>query len=432
MTIRMMQSRSRLYYWIPVLPFLIYWSMSYYMFYFGKFINPEINWYSHLYFFVANIVLVFGYKLGLKNITKCASDQYSIDDRLALSVLKKTSLFTFIGTLIFVFDRINSGAGSLDMIQNEMANIREEYAGNTTILTALAVIPQSFRIVAFGSYFYCAMYKIKIPKFVHYFMFSILALEAINMALTASRGSLFWTFTYFLFFVFFCTKINFSKDIFSFRHIKIKFVFIMFCIASIAYFYFVAKNREFEEARDYLGVKASYLLKDPMDSNYVDYADLGAQYSLYYYVTHGFQYFDAILKHAPIINFDFLSPLGIRIEYQIGKLVPGYVHPAKLNILNWLDLEGLSPFGWPTIFGAALSYFGIFGSIIFFYVVGYLSGHAMRQYVRSNKLGWFIIVLLVYTSFNLSFDWILRDIDQFVAMIVGVYLIITTNGKRIR
>lgn len=419
-----MNKRKSLFFdWFPILPFLLYWASSYFMFHFGVFTTLDLNWYTHFYFVAALMIFAISYKGGLNSDSENYRVRYRADPSHLLALLKTSTWLTLLGTCLFVYDRVSSGAGSVELIQNDLANVREEFSTKTTMITTLAVIPQSFRILAFASYFYCLMNRIIIPKNIHFALYCTAILEIANMALTANRGALLWLFTYIMFYVVFCAKVNILSEIFNVRDIGKKLFIVIFCVFSIFYFYYVAKNREISSTQEYLGLEASYLLKDSSDFSNTDYADLGAKYSLYYYFTHGFQYMDAILSKASILNFDFISPLGMRVEVQIKRFFPDYIHPAKSNIVEWVAAAGFSVFGWPTVFGASLAYFGIIGSFVFFGLLGYFSGYAVHQSIKSKEFGWFIIVFTLYASLNMSFDWILRDFDQFVALFVGFYYV---------
>ncbi len=424
-----------IYLWSPVLPFIGYWLLAYCLFNFGPFITPEITAGTHIYVLVCLSMFVVAYKFGLGSKLKVCyrlmdlNINYHRENLLALNVLKQTSWLLFIGSVIFVFDRFNSGAGSFELVKNELANLRSDYSDKTTFLTTIGVFPQSFRIVAFSSYFYCIAKKLQIPNLVHALFFSIVVLEIVNMIISAHRGPLFWLGTYVFFLVSFCLKIKVIKELFSVRYFYQKILFIVFCLISFYYFYFIAKNREVESTTIYLGMQASYLLKYPLSSDFTDYGDIAAKYQLFYYLTDGFRYIESIYNNAPILNFDLLSGLGIRVQAQIQRFIPGYSFPANVNMGNWIFSAGLSAYGWPTALGASMAYFGIFGSPIFFYSLGFLSGYSTRRYIQTNRLGWLIIVLTFFTSLNMSFDWIIRNFDQYLALAYGIYLIFIRKDK---
>lgn len=419
------------YYWFPVLPFLAYWIVAYIAFNFGPFVTPVLDVSTHIYIVLYMVVFAIAYRLGLRVISHSVRPCSGIDDELAIKLLKRTSWLTFIGTLIFIYDRLSSGAGSFSAVQNELSNVRDDYAGRVTILTTLAVIPQSFRIVTFAAYFYGNWRKLNIPKIVHLLIFLTILLELINMVLSANRGSLFWILSYVIFYFIFCVRINIFAVLFSLKNIWVRFFLFACFVIAYSYFTWVAENRVVSSTAEYLGGEAFSLLKESKNYSFKSYSALGAEYHLFYYLTHGFQYVDAILKHASVLNFDLISPLGIRFEAQLSRFISGYVHPAKYDILRWLKLEGLSQSGWATIFGASLAYFGVIGSLCFSAFIGYFSGYSVRRWIRSFRLGWLIMVFLIFSSLNMSFDWIVRDFDQYVAFIMGLYLIKKAGVRRL-
>jgi len=421
-------SKNIIYYWFPVLPFLGYWVFSYLAFHFGPFVTPELDFATHVYFVSCIVIFVIAYHFGLGTRLTIIDHHFSRDNIVALKLLKITSWLTFIGTMLLLVDRMSSGAGSFYLVKNNMADIREIYAGNTTFLTTFGALPQSFYLVTLASYFYCGMRMLPIPRFVHLLIFATFVCQVLNMILSANRGALLWIALYALFYAGFCIRINLFKVKFIRKNVFKIALAVVCVISSWMYFLYVAQHRVVDTTAMYLGREASHLLKYQFVSDSVDYAALGAQHQLFYYFTHGFVYIDAILKNAPVINLDLLSPLGIRVESQIARFFPGYVFPAKKDILFSVESAGLSRFGWPSTFGAAPAFFGIIGSLLFFYALGFVAGYSTRRCIRSNRLGWLIIVFTIYASLNISFDWILRDFEQYVAMFVGIYLVRKRSG----
>ncbi len=354
------------------------------------------------------------------------------DSKTAMQTLYYASRISCLGTLIFVYDRISSGAGSFEVVQNDLSSIRDNMSVHVTILTTLSVLPQSFKLVAFASYFYCLMRKLKISLTTHLAMTLIVVAELLNMILSANRGALFWLISFAIFYLVMCARISLITMIFSRKKIIIKVVFISILLSAYTYFTWVAENRVVASTAIFLGTEAYSLLKEPNSYSFKDFSVLGGEYQLFYYITHGFQYMDAILKSAPIINFDLLSASGIRVESQISRFFDGYMHPAKINILNWINYYGLNLSGWPSIFGASLAYFGVVGSLVFFGLLGYTSAYAVKKWIMYFNLGRLIIVMLIFSSLNISFDWIVRDFDQYMALLFGWYLIKRSHKSLIK
>lgn len=414
-----------IYNWFPVIIFLSFWICSYLIYHFGPFVNAGLNIETHIYFITALTIFIIAYKISLGNSFQLPNKFTGIDNITAINALHKTIWWSFLGTALLIIDRITSGAGSIEVFQNDLENLRQDYANKTTFITTLGVIPQSFKIITFSSYFYCISNKIKVTKLTHIIIILIMSLEIINMVLSANRGSLFFFSTYLLFFAFFCLRINLIK-IFLSKKYRLKIIFItILALASLEYFYYIARYRETDSTVIYRGIEASYLLKNPEYEG--DYGDLGAIYLLFNYLTAGLDYTNEIIKHVDIINFDFISALGVRVESQVAKFNPDFIFPAKIKMAEWVAAENLSVYGWSSIFGCSLAFFGIVGSFIFFFIIGYLTGYSAKKYNQTNKLGWLTITFTLYISLNMSFDWIVRDYDQFLAIVFGFFLI---NKKR--
>lgn len=417
------RSSSLFYCWFPAVPFIGYWVFSYVMNLIGPFYTPNVEVFTHIYFLLCLSVFTTAYWMGLGNKRLFTPTRECNDSKTALKTLSYSSSLACIGTLLFVYDRISSGAGSFSVVQNDLSSIREGMSMNVTLLTTLSVFPHSFKLVAFASYFYCLMRKLNINLFSHFAMAMIAVAEILNMILSANRGALFWLISFAFFYTVMCAKVRLSVLILSRKNLFVKIFFIFVLIIAYFYFTWVAENRVVASTAEYLGAEAYSLLKSPDSYSFKDYSSLSGEYQLFYYLTHGFQYMDAILKSAPIVHFDFLSPSGIRVEAQISRFIDGYMHPAKANILNWIDYAGLNLSGWPSVFGAALAYFGVIGSVVFFWILGYISAYAVKKWIVDPSLGRLIIVFLIFSSLNISFDWIVRDFDQYMALLVGWILI---------
>jgi hypothetical protein len=409
--------------WFPVLPFLLYWLVSFIAYEFGPFIYPTLSICTYVYFFAMLAGFIIAYGFGLIAMSVSVAKRTTVNNPLPLKILDVASLFAFIGTLLFVVDRFASGAGSFDLVLNEMSKIRDEYAANTTWITTIAVLPQSLRLTAFAAYFYCLMNHASIKRKTHVMIFGILLLDTINMILTASRGILFWNITYLLFYLLFCKRMPVFKTIFSFKYKMAKTLFVLAILISISYFYFVARNRTIESTLEYLGEKSAASWKYPSVIGRFDYATIGASEQLFSYLTHGFQYVDVFLKNAEVIHFDPLSAMGLRVTNQLKRLFPDYEPRAVTVGIKWENTEGLNTTGWPSIFGWPLAMFGVLGSMCFFLLLGFTCGIIVSNYFITNNFGWFVLTFVVFTSLNGSFDWILRDFEQYVAITLAMTLI---------
>jgi len=407
--------------WFPVFPFILYWIFSAMVFQFGPFINNSLDISTYFYLMSMFFLFIFSYNIGLKCTRSCRT--HKSEFIAPLSILKWTSLFAFMGTLLFVFDRINSGAGSLNLVANEMANLREDFAKNTTWLTTIAVIPQSFRLLAFASYFFCLLKNVKIPKLNHLMIFGIIALDIINMVLSANRGTLFWTMTYLFFYLVFCKRLSLVNLILSKKYLVYNVIIYVAVIMSLSYFYFVASNRTLESTLSFSGRQASSSMRYPSLFEKLDYASIGTVHQLNSYLTHEFEYINVFVKEAELLNFDPIGALGLRVLVQINRFYPEYVPPSKVRGFQWSDSAGLSRYGWPSTFGWPLAMFGLLGAVFFFVALGFFSGKCVGSYLKTMEFGWFALTFLVYASLNMSFDWILKDFDQYICLFFAVILV---------
>ena len=397
---------------------------------FGPFLNPDLEPETVLYIFVMMFMFISTYSFGLgtrKNlILQPAHENADTIHR----ILFVTSIMTFVGAGIILFDRISSGAASIDLVVNSIESLRDDdYMRRLTPLTAVGVIPQSFRLVAFASYFYSMMNKFHISIIIHALFMGIMTIDLLTMLLTASRGMLFWLGTYWIFYVIFCRRISIIKTIFSYRYMFAKVVAFSLIAVSFWFFYYVSRNRSAEAYLKVLGDAAIEKNNISAITENLDSADLGALYSLTSYVTSEFEYINACVKHSEWIAFNPVAALGIRVTSQLSKIWPAYTPAAKILVNQWIAQEGLSPAGWVSIFGVTLACFGIIGSAGFYSILGLLCGKCTRMFIRTNNFSWFIFIFLIFVSFNLSFDWIIRDFEQYNALMFAFILLAKARHK---
>lgn len=426
------KKNKKLYKWIPVSPLLLYWMIAYFLFNFGVFKTPEIEIETHIYFIAYLALFSIAYYIGLRKPRKYLESNFldSYHDAKTIKILRYSSFLFFIGALLYLYDRLSSGAGSLELVQEELYNIRGEYSKNTSLITTLGVIPFSAKIICFGVLFYRRYKNFSIPLSAQFFIAFGIFSELYNMVLGANRGALLFYIYYLAFFIFFVTGFE-LKEIFT-KKKSVLYLSIVFLAVYMAnqYFLWVAENRVVLHVAERVGMEAFYALKDQSMFRNYDYAALGAIHQIHYYLTHGFEYTNAIIKHAPIINFDIFSALGTRVEGQIQRFSPEFIFPARSDLLRWIDIEGLMLSGWPSIFGYSMALFGIFGSLILSPLFGYIFGSLVKNWSCDGDFGSFLLVFLIYVSLILSFDWIVRGFDQYAALLFGVYLQLKFSKRR--
>jgi hypothetical protein len=147
------------------------------------------------------------------------------------------------------------------------------------------------------------------------------------------------------------------------------------CVA-ISYFFFIARNRNNWSTLAAIGRANGESMRYSIGS-YND-EDLGAIAQLVYYGTHEFTYIDAYVRHGEWLGFRPAGLFGMRVTAQINRFVPAFVPEAKKIGVSWMEIEGLSEFGWPSIFGVPIPIFGLLGSMLFFCGLGTFAGWVMR------------------------------------------------------
>ncbi len=321
------------------------------------------------------------------------------------------------GEILFLLDKYRVGALNLTYLLTNMLEFNEKLADRSTILTTIGVIPQSFRMSAIGLYLYGSLNGIKYSRSIKVGFVSIIILDILLMIFSANRGAIFFYLGYFLFYFIYLR--DFRKP--SRKNImRILLLAILVCTGAISYSLFVAKNRIGVSTSANLGKMQDY---NPKYSKYlsgVDYATIGAISSLYKYLTHEYNYIDAILKNAKIVNVAIIPPLGIRIRSQVNKLFPSYVSPSDMELRKIISSSALSSSGWSSMFGLIVLWFGLAGAFFFIVTLGYVCGLVTKQANTFPTIGRWLLAFLVFNSLALSFDWIIRDFDQMVCLIVAL------------
>lgn len=410
-----------------IVPFVGYWVLSYFLFLFGPFMTPQIGPWTHLYVGTCLLLFLFVYMAistsAKRNHVEEVEQRVSI--QLAYKTLRSTAPIYAFGALLMTVDKIFFATSLETVLYSE--NAREIANENITFLTTISVIPYSFKLVALASYFYLMRY-VSVSRRCHAYVGFAILMELLNMVFTGNRGAVFYLLYYMLFYMFYSKGLRFSQLAIALKSYRVIAALLPVLLFAIVYFGWVADHRVQDTTAMYLGREARAALKNPSQFSWLTDEGLHGYYQLFYYLTHGFSYIDAILRHAPILNVDVISPMGIRVEAQIGRFMPGYIFPAKLQMLNWISAEGLSRFGWPTIFGASAAYFGYLGSYIFFLVLAIAAATAVKSFIGYQRLTSFLMTFLIFNMLVLSMDWVVRDFDVYV----GLLFVFLMHNREIR
>lgn len=410
-----------IYLWFPVLPFIIYWLSSIFLYEFGPFNTPDISISTILYILLC--IFLFSYAYGKKiNVNNYSYKKLIISRPVLLKLKKHLNYFIFfsmIGNVLFVIDKYITGAGSIDLVINEFQYIREDYVKNTSILTTIAVIPQSLRLCAIGLWFYFRYLNIKISKINNIMIILSFLFELFNMVISANRGSLYWDIMLFVFYLIFIQRYKALDIINPIKNMKL--IIIIIFIFSIFYSYstWVAENRVEESTAVFLGEKADNLLKSNTD---MDVKAVGSSYQLFYYLTHGITNFNLLIDDAPVINIDVIASLGGRFKSQLQKIFPNYENYSDVIIFNSYSKHGIEISEWASVFGVATFYFGIIGAPIFFYTLGAYCSKVLNEWFKYQFAGYLIIIVVIYIGMCSSFSWFVRDFDQIIGIIYGIYI----------
>lgn len=400
--------------------FLLYWIISIIF----EFINifPDnylVSSATYVYFFSILSVFLISYYMGYKYylFLPHSGPHLKIISEESFNDLLNTFLnLALIGNFLLFIDKYRVGALSLNSFINNMFEFNEELSNKHTIITTIGIVPQSFRLSTIGVYFYANIMQINIKRKSSLKLILIVILDMIIMVFSANRGGIFFYLSYFIFYIIYRQRGNINRK----KIIMILNIFLVIFLIAIGYSIFIAKNRSGQNTIKSLGASEAYNANMERCFENLDYGTIGSIAQLYRYLTHEYNYIDAILKDAKIFRITIIPPLGVRIRSQIEKVVPSYISPSTKIYMNILGENNLSPSGWASMFGLIVLWFGIVGSCIFTICLGYFCGSITKRYNKYQTIGYFILAFLVFDSMNLSYDWIIRDFEQFVALYLGI------------
>jgi hypothetical protein len=419
-----MKLKIGLKHWIMVLPFILFWFLSLFLYYFGIYEYKGISPYGLIYvlFSLLNFIIFYNFALHLK-LKKTFSN---IDINKVTKIASYMGASTLIGVFLFVLDKARLGSELIFILQTELYNAREFLEGKLTYLTTIGVLFYSFKSVFFITIFFLAKQNIKISKVTKGMLVIVLILDLVNMYFSANRGMLYSYFAYFIFYLVYVRNYKFKS---FFKINKISIAFILFCLMSGSYFFYVANNRTIDTTLEYQAENSQLELKYDFIAEHLTLQQLGSFEGLYNYFTHGLEYTDTIVLNTnTVFNFDIVSALGIRFKSQIKKIYPSYKSGSTQVVDNILLNANKSIYGWPSVFGFSIVFFGLVGGIIFFCLIGFLAGCVQKKSDISGSYIWIIMSFSIYECMLLSYDWFIRDFNFLFSLLFCFYL--ATNYEK--
>jgi len=407
--------------WFPIIPFLAYWVSTFILRIIGPYYHNRLETKTYIYLFLCMFLFVFFYFNNVKNTFRLFKNPHKYQVIKAYNWLKWTALFSLIGESGFIIDRLITGAGSISKTLYETEYVRAYYNQNTSILTTISVIPQSLLFIALTTYFYCISYRLKIKKWIHICIILQLLLIVFNSFLMTDRGSIFWILTYLAFYVFFVRGASIKKFLIARDYLIIRTILSVGIAILCIYSFFIAQKRNEKSVIRDLIVLSDINRRYPINIKKPE--NEAAFYQLVQYGTHEYDYIDAFVRNGEILAFRPDSFFGMRFYLQIARFIPDYIPKGKRIALEWMEKEGLSPSGWPSVFGCTIPFFGFLGSFIFFAIVGGFTGRMVRRYNNHGEFGALLIIFCLYSGLNRSFDWIFGDFSQLAGFLIGGYLL---------
>ncbi|MRR30906.1 oligosaccharide repeat unit polymerase, partial [bacterium] len=412
--------------WMPVVPFLVFWAIAFAMYEIGPLVNPRLAPETYAYLLSAVGALVVGYLLAVKTKNQVRASQSRRETRRAQVLVRWTAPVSAIGTAGLVLDRLLSGAGSVSKTIFETQSVRDFEAQNTTIITTISVAPYSLSFVAIACFFYCKGAHVQISRVTTWSIYTQIALVAFNAFLTANRGSFFWIATYWLFYWLFVRSNTIRSWLRTMRP-RERIVYLLFVIVGVVYSIFIARNRNSDDYLSWLARSARENAR--FDTGNYEEATVGTFVGLLTYGTHQFEYVDAFLERAEPLAFRPILLIGGRTLDQVRRVDPSFGRGAEDLAHRWIFEAGLSPYGWPSVFGWPLAMFGSIGAVAFFGLLGWTFGAVVKRYVTRREVGMLIVAFCLFQAMNMSFAWIGGDTTHNVGYATGLFMAVS-SGKR--
>lgn len=421
--------------WFPVLFFLAYWINSYLQYHFGLLIREKLALETYVYLWSSMLLFVIGYAQGLgrQHIEKIMvpSEGYAQNIRI-FKKLNWLLWITFIGVVGLVADRLLSGAGSIEKTIHETAYVRQEFVENTTLFTTISMAVYSFSFVAYAAYFLAVAVGFRVKRSSHLLVYGSFLLLCFVSFLSVNRGNFFSIVTYILFFVIYVKGSRLKELLFSNQYQVLRLIGICFIATALVYFFFISRYRSTEDG---LVSTASYYRDIDRYGVYrlnFDEHNVTAFLLTYTYMSEGYQYIDAFLKHAPAFAFRPSMLVGSRVMRQVWRFFPDD-HVKELSAVivgnQWRRDDGLSVYGWPTVWGWNLSMFGYVGGPLFMFLYGWWLGFCSGQFLKYAKMGALLISFANYSILMNSYNSLGGDIPHQVAIAVGVWLLLSDKTR---
>jgi len=407
--------------WFPALPFLAYWIGTLFLYELGPIINPPLRRETYLYVLGGLACFALSYAAGMNGRRPDTPPNPDREVDLAHAWFKWTAPAALFGAAGLVVDRLLSGAGSLTKTLAETEFVREEYVTNTTWLTTVSVAPYCLSLVSIAAYFICLKHH-RVGRGSHAMILGQLALLAYNAILSVNRGVLLWLLAYWVFHLFFVLGASVKAFLFARSYRAARVAIVLFLVASAGYMYFIARYRNSEIYLTYLA--STEVMAERYTISSIDAPAAGALISLIGYGTHEFTFIDAFLERAEPLAFHPGFLVGARVLDQLRRFDPSLESQAEITARVWIADAGLPPFAWPSVFGWLLTMFGYLGAPVFLVLLGFTYGWLVRQYLTTGAFGAIVLVFCLYTSLNMSFNWIGGDLQQNAGYLIGAMLLL--------
>lgn len=401
----------------------VYWVVAFLLYLWGPLSMPRLSDATYWYLGTSAICFVSGYFVGLRRFHGRQALN-AVQDRCCNGfvphVVQPFLVLAFLGGVGYNLDLILTGSGSITRTLAETAEVRESL--RTSWLTTVSVIPDAFSLVGICFYFFLLARNWAMPRLTHWLAWGTLLMALLKAFLSVNRGQFFWVAMYVLFFVVVIHPRPLAELLRSRAYRWGAVLSICFLAGTVAYVLFIARHRTDDRTLRQLGNRSAHASDSEFFRGLTD-VEAGTVAQIVQYATHEFVYTDAFVRRGDLFELRPTFLLGSRLLSQVKRVNPSYEIEAYRVGMDWLEREGLSTAGWPSVFGWNVVMFGLVGGVAFMLLLGWLFGSAVGHYVAVGHVGSLVVAFCMYGALNVSFNNIGGDFAHNFGYLFGIYLL---------
>ena len=381
---------------LPLLPFTAYWALTLLYYHIGFVVTPSLHVQTYLYIALGVFLCILGFRIQTRNERVMVRSSAPFLQRREKWV-KGLLVIAFAGNVLLLLDKIRAGV-SLSVVVNETQFLRDDYG--TSVLTTAAVPFAGFLYPAVAGFFLFAGSNQKISKTTALLGCATVGALLLTTVLSGNRAHILHFVFWMIFLLGFVTWRGLPGDRIANRRRIARLMLVIGMLGATAYTIFISS---FRISTDFLqNYERGELLRYNAIESVSNQRVQGGLVLLSGYATQQYEFVDTIIKNAPFIRFD-LSPFVLWHNRQLARIgITDHEETMRAYAIEIGGL-GLSEFGWPSVFGHLMIYFGSMGGLIWMFIFGTLLGYFTKSYWRTGRLWALAASFQLYSFLNYSY-----------------------------